>query len=257
MRIPVIAGNWKMYKTPSEAIILAEGIVKALSSLDGPELVVCPPFTALAAVGQVVAGSRIGLGAQDLHWAREGAYTGEVSADMLQDIGCRYAIIGHSERRQYFGETDEGVNKKSRAALAGDLTPIVCVGETLTEREAGRADAVVEIQLKGALSGLAPEQVQRLIFAYEPVWAIGTGKTATPSQAEEMHAHIRKTIAMLVDAETACGVRILYGGSVKPENATELLERSEIDGALIGGASLQVDSFAAIAKAAQNTGFRV
>jgi triosephosphate isomerase len=257
VRIPVIAGNWKMYKTPSEAVILTEGVVRALSSLDGPDLVVCPPFTALAAVGQVVAGSRIGLGAQDLHWAKEGAYTGEVSADMLRDIGCRYVIIGHSERRQYFGETDEGVNKKSRAALASDLTPIICVGETLAEREAGRAHAVVETQLKGALSGLLPEQVQRLILAYEPVWAIGTGKTATPSQAEEMHAHIRKTIAMLFGTEIACGVRILYGGSVKPDNAKELLERSEIDGALVGGASLQVDSFAAIAKAAQHIGIRV
>ncbi|MDE2059189.1 MAG: triose-phosphate isomerase [candidate division NC10 bacterium] len=251
MRIPVIAGNWKMYKTPSEAIVLAEGVVKALWSFDGPELVVCPPFTALAAVGQVVAGSKIGLGAQDLHWAKEGAYTGEVSAEMLRDIGCRYVIIGHSERRQYFGETDEWVNKKSRAALASGLRPIICIGETLTEREAGRAYAVVETQLKGALSGLLPEQVQRLVLAYEPVWAIGTGKTATPSQAEEMHAHIRKTVAMLFDAEIASDIRILYGGSVKPENAKELLERSEIDGALVGGASLQADSFAAIAKAAR------
>lgn len=250
MRRPVIAGNWKMYKTPSEAVVLAEGIVKTLSPLDGPELVVCPPFTALAAVSQVIVGTRVGLGAQNLHWAKEGAYTGEVSADMLLDIGCRYVIIGHSERRQYFGETDESVNRKSCAALASGLTPIVCVGETLTEREAGCADAVVERQLKGALSGLSPEQVQRLVLAYEPVWAIGTGKTATPDQAEEMHAHIRKTIAMVVDDETARGIRILYGGSVKPENAKELLDRSEIDGALIGGASLQVDSFAAIAQAA-------
>lgn len=250
MRIPVIAGNWKMYKTPSEAVGLAEGIVKTLSSLDGPELVVCPPFTALTAVGPVIAGTRIGLGAQNLHWAKEGAYTGEVSADMLLDVGCRYVIIGHSERRQYFGETDERVNKKGRAALTSGLTPIICIGETLTEREAGRADAVVEMQLKGALSGLSPEQVQGLILAYEPVWAIGTGKTATPDQAEEMHAHIRKTIAMLVDAESAGGIRILYGGSVKPDNAKELLQRSEIDGALIGGASLQADSFAAIANAA-------
>jgi len=250
VRIPVIAGNWKMYKTPSEAVVLAKGIVKALSSLNGPEVVVCPPFAALTAVGQVVAGSRIGLGAQNLHWAKEGAYTGEVSADMLRDIGCRYVIIGHSERRQYFGETDENVNKKSCAALATGLIPIVCVGETLAEREAGRADAVVEMQLKGALSGLSPEQVRRLIFAYEPVWAIGTGQTATPIQAEEMHAHIRKTIAMLVDAEIASGVRILYGGSVKPDNAKELLDRPEIDGALIGGASLQAESFAAIARAA-------
>lgn len=250
-RIPVIAGNWKMYKTPSEAIVLAEGVVKTLSSLDGPELVVCPPFTALAAVGRVVAGSRISLGAQNMHWVREGAYTGEVSAAMLQDVGCRHVIIGHSERRQYFGETDESVNRKSCAAVACGLTPIVCVGETLAEREAGRAYAVVETQLKGGLSGLLPEQIQKLVLAYEPVWAIGTGKTATPSQADEMHAHIRKTIGMLFDSGIACGIRILYGGSVKPDNARELLERTEIDGALIGGASLQVDSFAAIASAAQ------
>jgi triosephosphate isomerase len=239
-----------MYKTSSEATALAEAVVKALSTPDGTQVVVCPPFTALAAVGQVVAGSRIGLGAQDLHWAKEGAYTGEVSAEMLRDIGCRYVIIGHSERRQYFGETDESVNKKSCAALAGNLIPIICVGETLAEREAGRAYAVVETQIKGALSGLAPEQVQGLTFAYEPVWAIGTGQTATPGQAEEMHAHIRKTVALLFGAEIAHGVRILYGGSVKPDNAKELLGRSEIDGALIGGASLQADSFAAIAKAA-------
>ncbi|MDE2180004.1 MAG: triose-phosphate isomerase [candidate division NC10 bacterium] len=251
MRTPLIAGNWKMYKTSSEAIVLAKAIVKTLSTPDGTQVVVCPPFTALAAVGQVVVGSRISLGAQDLHWAKEGAYTGEVSAEMLRDIGCRYVIIGHSERRQYFGETDEGVNKKCRAALASDLTPIVCVGETLAEREAGRAYGIVETQLKGALSGLLPEQVQRLALAYEPVWAIGTGRTATPSQADEMHAHIRKTVAMLVDAEIARSVRILYGGSVKSDNAKELLERSEIDGALVGGASLQADSFAAIAAAAK------
>lgn len=251
MRTPLIAGNWKMYKTSSEATALAEAVVKALSTPDGTQVVVCPPFTALAAVGQVVAGSRIGLGAQDLHWAKEGAYTGEVSAEMLRDIGCRYVIVGHSERRQYFGESDESVNKKSCAALASNLMPIICVGETLAEREAGRAYAVVETQIKGALSSLTPEQVQQLILAYEPVWAIGTGQTATPGQAEEMHAHIRKTIALLFGAEIAHGVRILYGGSVKSDNAKELLGRSEIDGALVGGASLQADSFAAIAKAAR------
>jgi len=240
-----------MYKTASEAIVLAEAVVKALSMPDETQVVVCPPFTALAAVGQIVAGSRIGLGAQDMHWAKEGAYTGEVSAEMLWDIGCRYVIVGHSERRQYFGETDESVNRKSLAALASGLTPIICVGETLFEREAGHACAVVEAQLKGALSGLTPEQVQGLIFAYEPVWAIGTGKTATPSQAEEMHAHIRKTIALLFGAEIAQGVRILYGGSVKPDNAKELLGRSEIDGALVGGASLDAGSFASIAHAAR------
>ena len=253
MRTPLIAGNWKMYKTPSEAIVLAEEVVKAMSALDGIEVVVCPPFTALAAVGQVIAGSRIGMGAQDLHWAKEGAYTGEVSAEMLRDLGCRYVIVGHSERRQYFGETNENVNKKSLAALGSGLTPIICVGETLSERETGRAHHVVEAQVKGALSGLAPGQVRALTFAYEPVWAIGTGRTATPEQAEEMHAHVRKTIAGLFGADVAQGVRILYGGSVKPENAGELLQRSEIDGALVGGASLHADSFALIVKAAKSS----
>ena len=252
MRTPLIAGNWKMYKTASEAVVLARAVVKSLFPSDGSEVVICPPFTALAAVGQVIAGSRVGLGAQDLHWAKEGAYTGEVSAEMLRDLGCCYAIVGHSERRQYFGETDENVNKKSLAALGSGLTPIICVGETLSERETGRAHHVVEAQVKGALSGLAPGQVRALTLAYEPVWAIGTGRTATPDQAEEMHAHVRKTVAGLFGADIAQGVRILYGGSVKPENAGELLQRSEIDGALVGGASLQADSFALIVKAVKS-----
>jgi len=252
VRTPLIAGNWKMYKTASEAVVLARAVVKSLFPSDGSEVVICPPFTALAAVGQVIAGSRVGLGAQDLHWAKEGAYTGEVSAEMLRDLGCCYAIVGHSERRQYFGETDENVNKKSLAALGSGLTPIICVGETLSERETGRAHHVVEAQVKGALSGLAPGQVRALTLAYEPVWAIGTGRTATPDQAEEMHAHVRKTVAGLFGADIAQGVRILYGGSVKPENAGELLQRSEIDGALVGGASLQADSFALIVKAVKS-----
>jgi len=253
MRIPLIAGNWKMYKTASEAVVLARAVVKSLSPPDGGEVVICPPFTALAAVGQVIAGSRVGLGGQDLHWAKEGAYTGEVSAEMLRDLGCRYVIVGHSERRQYFGETDENVNKKSLAALGSGLTPIICVGEALSERETGHAHHVVEAQVKGALSGLAPGQVRALTLAYEPVWAIGTGRTATPDQAEEMHAHVRKTIGGLVGVDVAQGVRILYGGSVKPENAKELLQRSEIDGALVGGASLHADSFALIVKAVKSS----
>jgi triosephosphate isomerase len=253
VRTPLVAGNWKMYKTPSEAVVLAEAVVRKLSAPDGIEAVVCPPFTALETVGKVVAGSRVGLGAQDVHWEKEGAYTGEVSAEMLRDLGCRYVIVGHSERRQYFGETDERVNKKTLAALAGGLTPIVCVGETFSEREAGHAKEIVAAQVKGALSGLPPKEVQALALAYEPVWAIGTGKTATPSQAEEMHAHIRMTIAGLFGADVATEVRILYGGSVKPENAQELLQRSDIDGALVGGASLQADSFASIVKAAKSS----
>ena len=252
MRRTLIAGNWKMYKTPSEAVVLAEAVVKSLSASGGIDVVICPPFTALEAVGKVVVGSRVGLGAQDVHWEKEGAYTGEVSAEMLRDLGCRYVIVGHSERRQYFGETDERVNKKGLAALASGLTPIVCVGETLSEREAGRANEVVAAQVKGALLGCAPKDLQALALAYEPVWAIGTGQTATPSGAEEMHAHIRMTIAGLFGADVATEVRILYGGSVKPENAKELLQQSEIDGALVGGASLQADSFAAIVKAARS-----
>ncbi len=252
MRTPLVAGNWKMYKTPSEAVVLAGAVLKELSAPDGFEVVVCPPFTALAAVRQVIAGSKIGLGAQNLHWAKEGAYTGEVSAEMLLDAGCRYVIVGHSERRQYFGETDEIVNRKSLAAMASGLTPIICVGETLSEREAGRAYGVVEAQVKRGLSRFVPAQVRALTLAYEPVWAIGTGKTATPGQAEEMHAHVRMTIAGLFGADIAQGVRILYGGSVKPENAKELLSRTEIDGALVGGASLQADSFASIARAARS-----
>jgi len=242
-----------MYKTPSEAIELAKAVVKELARPDGFEVVVCPPFTALTVVARVIAGSKVGLGAQDLHWAKEGAYTGEVSAEMLLDVGCRYVIVGHSERRQQFGETDEIVNRKSKAALAGDLIPIICVGETLPEREAGRAYDVVATQVKGALSGFATEQVPALTIAYEPVWAIGTGRTATPAQAEEMHAHIRATVAALFSGEVAQGVRILYGGSVKPENAKELLQRSEIDGALVGGASLQAESFASIARTAMSS----
>lgn len=254
MRRTLIAGNWKMHKTPSEAVVLAEDVVRKLSTSDGIEAIVCPPFTALEAVSRVVAGSKVSLGAQDLHWAKEGAYTGEVSAAMLRDVGCRYVIIGHSERRQYFGETDESVNRKSLAALANGLIPIICVGETLPEREAGRANEIVGVQLKGALSGCSPREARALALAYEPVWAIGTGRTATPSQAEEMHAHVRMTIAGLFGADVAKEVRILYGGSVKPENARELLQRSEIDGALVGGASLQADSFASIVNAAKTSG---
>jgi len=251
MRTPLVAGNWKMYKTPSEAIVLAEAVVKELSVQDEIDIVLCPPFIALGVVGQVIAGSGIGLGAQDLHWEKEGAYTGEVSAEMLRDIGCRYVVVGHSERRQYFAETDESVNRKSSAALASGLTPIVCVGETLTQREAGRANSVVAAQLEGALLGLYAEQVRASVLAYQPVWAIGTGRTATPSQAEEMHANVRRIVGSLFGADIAQAVRILYGGSVKPENAGELLHRSEIDGALVGGASLQADSFASIVRAAR------
>jgi triosephosphate isomerase len=239
-----------MHKTASEAAVLAEAVLRALPPPNGVEVVLCPPFTALAAVARVIAGSPVALGAQDVHWEREGAYTGEISPEMLRDLGCRYVIIGHSERRQYFAETDERVNRKTGAALAGGLTPIVCIGETLAEREAGRAAEVVAGQVKGALSGLAPEQVRGVVLAYEPIWAIGTGRTATPLQAAEMHARVRRTIAELCGRDVAEQIRILYGGSVGPENASALLREPEIDGALVGGASLRADAFAAIARAA-------
>jgi len=253
LRTPVIAGNWKMHKTPSQAALLAETVVKGVSSTDGVEVVVCPPFAALGAVANVIAGSRIGLGAQNLHWEKEGAYTGEISAEMLRDVGCRYVIVGHSERRQYFGETDESVNRKSAAAMASGLTPIVCVGETLFEREAGRAYDVVAAQVQGALVGFSAEQVRALMFAYEPVWAIGTGRSATPSQAGEMHTKLRMILGRLFGDDVAQDARILYGGSVNAENAGELLKQSAIDGALVGGASLQAGSFASIARAARKS----
>jgi triosephosphate isomerase len=253
VRTPVIAGNWKMHKTPTQAARLAEVVVREVSSTDGVEVVVCPPFAALGAVARVIAGSRIGLGAQNLHWEKEGAYTGEISAEMLGDVGCRYVIVGHSERRQYFGETDESVNRKCAAALASGLTPIVCVGETLLERDAGRAYDVVAAQTQGALVGFAAAQVRGLIFAYEPVWAIGTGRSATPSQAGEMHAELRAILGRLYGDGVARDARILYGGSVNADNAGELLSQPEIDGALVGGASLQAGSFASIAKAARKS----
>jgi triosephosphate isomerase len=251
MRRPLIAGNWKMHTTIAEAVALAKAVVAAPSVPDEIDVVVCPPFTALWAVSHAVVGSRVGLGAQDAHWESAGAYTGEVSVEMLRDAGCRYVIVGHSERRQYFGETDEMVGRKTVAALAGGLTPIVCVGETLPEREAGMAAAVVAAQLKGALSEVIPDRARSVVIAYEPVWAIGTGHTATPAEAEEMHAHVRTLIAERFGAGIADGLRILYGGSVKPDNAEALLRRVEIDGALVGGASLQAAAFTAIARAAR------
>jgi len=247
-RKPVMAGNWKMFKTGTEAAAMLRELRPKISMIHDVEIVVCPPFTALAAAAQAISGSNIALGGQNLHWEVQGAFTGEVSAQMLDEAGCRWVIIGHSERRQLFGETDETVHKKILAALRQGLTPIACCGETLTEREANRTLEVVGRQIQGALGPLKAEQVKSLVVAYEPVWAIGTGRTASPQQAQDAHAFIRKTLAKVWDAPTAEKVRIQYGGSVKPENAASLMGLPDIDGALVGGASLDPRAFAQIVK---------
>jgi len=247
MRTPVIAGNWKLFKKSAEAVQLVEGIVPLVKGKSGVEIVVAPVFTVLAGVGKAIAGSGIKLSAQDCYWEEEGAFTGEVSPGMLLDAGCSHVIIGHSERRQYFGETDATVNKKIKAALAAGLTVIFCIGETLTERESGKTFAVLKSQVDGGLAGVAG--LEEVIIAYEPVWAIGTGKTATDAQAQEAHAFIRGEVAALYGAAAAAQVRILYGGSVKPENIAGLIAQPDIDGALVGGASLKADSFAALVQA--------
>jgi len=246
-RVPVIAGNWKMHGTVAESRRLAADLRAAIAPGDGSrEVVVAPPFTALAGVAETLRGSTIELGAQNVHWEAKGAFTGEVSVSMLLEAGCRWVIVGHSERRQLFGETDEGVNLRTRAALAGGLKPIVCVGETLAEREADRTLEVVGRQTRAALLQMKAADIQTLCFAYEPVWAIGTGRTATPDQAEEVHAKVRAVVAELAGAGTAERVRILYGGSVKPDNIDSLMARVNVDGALVGGASLDAASFARI-----------
>jgi len=252
MRKKIIAGNWKMNKTVGEAEALAAAIKRELSTEAKVDVVLCPPFTAISAVSQAVSGSQIAVGAQNMHWEAEGAFTGEVSAAMLRDLYCRYVILGHSERRQYFGETDAAVNKKAHAALAAGLKPIVCVGETLEEREADQIESVITTQINEGLKGLTPAQLKSTVIAYEPVWAIGTGKTATPEQAQDVHAMIRGLLVKLSDKATAESVRIQYGGSMKPNNAAELLSKPDIDGGLIGGAALDPTSFIEIVKAAAN-----
>jgi len=247
----VVAGNWKMHKTAAEAQALARELRNALGVVrDQVEVVLAPPFTALYPVGKALEDSNLYLAAQNCHAEAQGAFTGEVSAPMLKDVGCRYVILGHSERRQLFGETDEGVNRKVKAVFAAGLLPIVCVGETLQEREGGRTLEVVSRQLAGGLAGLDAAAAARAVIAYEPVWAIGTGKTATSAQAQEVHAHIRGWVAQAFGKEVAAAVRIQYGGSVKPDNAAELLGQPDVDGALVGGASLKAADFAAIVKAA-------
>jgi triosephosphate isomerase (TIM) len=241
-----MAGNWKMYKTPAETCAFFEKFRPLVASAEHCEVVICPPFTNLAAGVQAAEGTRIRIGAQNLHWAKEGAFTGEVSAAMIKAGGCSHVIIGHSERRQYFGETDEGVLKKTVAALEAGLAPIVCVGERLEEREGGRTESVLIEQCRGGISGLTPDQFARIVIAYEPVWAIGTGKTATPEIAADAHRVIRRQIREAYGADLANALRILYGGSVKPDNVKSLMAQPEIDGVLVGGASLDPASFASI-----------
>lgn len=249
MRTPVIAGNWKLFKTAPEAVELVKGIIPLISGKSGVEVVVAPVFTVLDRVRGAIAGSSIKLSAQDCFWEEEGAFTGEISPKMLLDAGCSHVIIGHSERRQYFGETDETVNKKCHAALKVGLTVILCIGETLEERESGRTFDVLKKQLAGGLADVPADSMAKVIVAYEPVWAIGTGKTATDGQAQEAHAFIRGELKSLLGATTADATRILYGGSVKPENINGLISQPDIDGALVGGASLKADSFAALVNA--------
>jgi triosephosphate isomerase len=244
VRQPVIAGNWKMYKTTGAARKLALEIKNASINLaDRVEIVLCPPFGSLFVVAEVLRGTRVRLGGQNCFWADEGAYTGEISPRMLADLGCLYTIVGHSERRTYFGETDEGVARKATALLAAGVSPIVCVGERLNEREAGVTHDVVRGQVLGSLRGLSAEDVLRTVVAYEPVWAIGTGKTATPGEAQEVHAFIRNILIDLYGLEVALRVRIQYGGSVKADNIGALMAQSDIDGALVGGASLEASGF--------------
>jgi triosephosphate isomerase len=245
-RIPIIAGNWKMNKTTAEARDLATKLIPLVADSKDREIVLAPAFTALQSVSDIIKGTNISLSAQNLFWEDKGAFTGEISAEMLLDLGCKYVIIGHSERRQYFGETDETVNKKIRQALNKGLLPIVCVGELLSEREAAKAHDVIDRQITGALKGVAASEMSKVVIAYEPVWAIGTGKTATPDQANEIHAFIRQRIKSLYGVEVAEGLRIQYGGSVTPDNVSALMARPDIDGALVGGASLKPESFAAL-----------
>jgi triosephosphate isomerase len=247
-RRPMIAGNWKMHKTVPEAVALATRLAQTVGNFEQREVLVAPPFTALLEVHRALAGSRILLGAQNMYCEDTGAFTGEVSPVMLLSAGCTHVILGHSERRQIFGESDELINRKVLQAIRKELRPILCIGETLSEREAGRAQTVVESQLRTGLKSLTREDHSRIILAYEPVWAIGTGRTATPAQAQEMHGFIRGLLSGLFDPDSAGAIRILYGGSVKPDNISELMAEPDIDGALVGGASLKAEDFEKIVK---------
>lgn len=246
MRKYIIAGNWKMNKTGAETVQLVNALVPRVATLKKVDVVVCPPFTSLSSASEALKNSTIGLGAQNMYWEESGAFTGEVSASMLKTVGCQYVIIGHSERRQFFGETNQTVNKKTKKAISAGLIPIVCVGETLEERQSGITEKIVQAQLTEGLAGISTEEMQKVIIAYEPVWAIGTGVTATPEQAEAVHAFIRGLVEKLYNKEIAAGLRIQYGGSMKAENTEELLNQPDIDGGLIGGAALKAESFLGI-----------
>jgi triosephosphate isomerase (TIM) len=248
MRIPLIAANWKMFKTIAEAQAFVRELANAAKSLGKVDLVVAPPFTALAAAVEAAKSTPISIAAQNLYFEREGAFTGEISARMIRDAGATHVIIGHSERRRLFGDTDEWVNRKLRAALNEQLTPIVCIGETLMERERGETLAVLDRQIRTGLDGVSADELAALVIAYEPVWAIGTGKNATAAEAGEAHAHIRRRLSAWFSPTAADRCRVLYGGSVKPDNIAELIGLPDVDGALVGGASLDVKSFAEIAR---------
>jgi triosephosphate isomerase len=248
MRRPFIAGNWKMHKVTAEASVLGTEIASSCRGLDDIDIAVAPPFTALAMVRKALEGTSIALGAQNMHWEDKGAFTGEISPAMLRDAGCRYVILGHSERRQFFGETDEGVNRRVLAALSHGLLPIVCVGESEDERDRNVTFVVVDRQITAGLAKVTAGQLANLVIAYEPIWAIGTGRTATPAQAQEVHVAIRAKLSTLFGKDAAAGVRILYGGSVKPDNIDSLMAEADIDGALVGGASLEARSYERICK---------
>ena len=249
MRRNIVAGNWKMNTNVGDAVSLAKEIVSAVSDLTDTDIVVCPPFTSLTSVKEVISGSNVKLGAQDVHFEDNGAYTSKISVSMLKDIGVDYVILGHSEPRTYFGETNDDVNKKTKKVLAAGLIPIICVGETLEERESENTEKVVEAHIRGAYDGISEEDAQKTVIAYEPVWAIGTGKVATSDQAQDVHAFIRNLLATLYSDSLAQSVRIQYGGSMKPENAGELKSKPDVDGGLIGGAALKAESFKGIISA--------
>ncbi len=246
MRTPVIAGNWKLFKKQADAADLVTALIPLVKDAVGVEIVVAPVFTSLSAVREKIRGTNIKLSAQNCYWEEEGAFTGEIAPGMIKDAGCSHVIIGHSERRQYFGETNETVNKKIKAALKAGLVSLLCIGETLAQREAEKTFDILRSQVTDGLAGITAVELAAIIIAYEPVWAIGTGKTASDDQAQEAHAFIRGLVAELYDQATADAIRILYGGSVKPENVKGLMSRPDIDGALVGGASLKADSFAGI-----------
>jgi triosephosphate isomerase len=247
MRKPLMAGNWKMNKTIDDAVTMVKALKEMVAGIEDVEILVCPVYTALYAVSNEIKGSNINLGAQNLFWEAKGAFTGEISPSMVKDAGCSYVIIGHSERRQYFGETDETVNKRTKAAFGAGLVPVVCVGETLEEREKNITFKVIETQIRDSFANLTAEEAATVVIAYEPVWAIGTGKTATPEQAQEVHAFIRKLYKELYK-DAADKVRILYGGSVNPKNISDIMKQPDIDGGLVGGASLEADSFTQLVK---------